>query len=173
MYALLVDRYKGPIFNLAYRMTGNREDADDLAQDVFIRAYEKLGSFQQDKKFFTWLYTIALNCIRSHMKNTKDARMKVDTVVRAALNRNTPEEVMEEEQKYRNLDFSMQRLPSEMREVLILRFYQSLTFNEIAEILDESLGAVKMRAYRGLQKLKSLMEHVTLNTYDDIFHDST
>jgi RNA polymerase sigma-70 factor (ECF subfamily) len=64
-YALLVEEYKSPIYNLAYRMTGNLEDADDLTQETFIRAYQYLRRYDPRKKFFTWLYTIALNLIKN------------------------------------------------------------------------------------------------------------
>ena len=76
-FAVLVDAYAKPIFNLAFRMTGNHQDADDLAQETFLRAYQKLNRFDSEKKFFTWLYTIALNIIRNHLKSSAErtARM--------------------------------------------------------------------------------------------------
>ena len=67
-YALLIEAYKGPVFNLAFRMTGSYSDADDLTQEIFIRAYQKLHQFDQDKKYFTWLYTLGINLIRNHLK---------------------------------------------------------------------------------------------------------
>ena len=67
-YTLLIEAYKGPVFNLAFRMTGSYQDADDLTQEIFIRAYQKLQKFDQDKKFFTWLYTLGINLIRNHLK---------------------------------------------------------------------------------------------------------
>ena len=71
-YALLVEEYKSPIYNLAYRMTGNSEDADDLTQETFIRAYINLWRFDPKRKFFTWLYTISINLIRNHLKKVKN-----------------------------------------------------------------------------------------------------
>ncbi len=68
-----IEAYNGPIFNLAYRMTGSREDADDLTQETFIRAYQNLRRYDRSKKFFTWLYTIGINLIRNHLKkNVQD-----------------------------------------------------------------------------------------------------
>ena len=67
-YALLVEKYKSPIYNLAYRMTGNREDAADLTQDTFIRAYLYLWRYDPHKKLFTWLYTLALSIIKNHLR---------------------------------------------------------------------------------------------------------
>ena len=70
-FALFVDKYKGPVFNLVYRLTGSRHDAEDLAQETFIKAYKALNSFQLKKKFFPWLYTIAINLTRNHLKKKK------------------------------------------------------------------------------------------------------
>ncbi len=70
-YALLVDEYKSPIYNLAYRMTANVEDADDITQETFIRAYQYLWRYDPRKKFFTWLYTIAFNLIKNHLRKNK------------------------------------------------------------------------------------------------------
>ncbi|RPJ10029.1 MAG: sigma-70 family RNA polymerase sigma factor [Desulfobacteraceae bacterium] len=67
-FADLVDAFKGMIFNLAFRMTGSRQDAEDLSQETFIRAYKSLRQFDQRKRFFTWIYTIGLNLIRNHIK---------------------------------------------------------------------------------------------------------
>ena len=67
-FAALVDAHKGTIFNLAFRMTGNHQDADDLSQETFIRAYRNLRQFDPRKRFFTWIYTIGLNLIRNHLK---------------------------------------------------------------------------------------------------------
>ena len=75
-YVLLVDRYKTPIFNLAYRMTGSYEDASDLAQETFVKAFENLGRFDQEKKFFVWLYTIGLNLVRNHLKREQRIRSR-------------------------------------------------------------------------------------------------
>jgi len=67
-FAALVDAYKGAIFNLAFRMTNSYQDADDLSQETFIRAYRNLRQFDPRKRFFTWIYTIGLNLIRNHLK---------------------------------------------------------------------------------------------------------
>ena len=67
-YALLVEKYKGPVYNLASRLTGRHQDKEDLAQEIFIRAFEALERFDETKRFFPWLYTIALNVIRNHKK---------------------------------------------------------------------------------------------------------
>lgn len=160
-YAIIVEKFKTPIFNLAYRMTGNRTDAEDLTQEIFIRAYLHLNKFNPEKRFFTWLYTIALNLIRNHLKTLSRRRRDESQIVlinaqqNDAGNRQIHPEPFEPESIL--LETSLLRLPSDLREVIVLRYYQGLSFEEIASITGKSQSAVKMRTYRGLEKLKKTM----------------
>ena len=165
-YALLIEAYKGPVFNLAFRMTGSYQDADDLTQDIFIRAYQNLHQFDQDKKFFTWLYTLGINLIRNHLKK-KAKDVASHTMDRRFSELQTKGDESREgdfpsEESMRWLDENMQKLPVDLRESIILKFYQDLTFEEVAAITGDSLSAVKMRVYRGLEKLKQLLEVIEL-----------
>ena len=161
-FAGLVEKYQGPVFNLAYRMTGSREDADDLTQETFIRAYQNLHRFDRDKKFFTWLYTIGINLIRNHLK--KNARnVSHLAVADSALEHQTSGEgrgesyVISDDRMLR-LEKIIQQLPLDLREAVILKFMQDLTFEEVANVTGESVSAVKMRIYRGLEKIKEILE---------------
>ena len=161
-YALLVEEYKGPVFNLAYRMTGTREDADDLTQETFIRAYQNLRRFDQTKKFFTWLYTIGINLIRNHLKkNTKDVShlAAADSALKYQMrgNERGAGDVLSEDRMIR-LEKIIQRLPVDLREAIILKFMHDLTFEEVANVTGDSVSAVKMRIYRGLEKIKDTLE---------------
>jgi RNA polymerase sigma-70 factor (ECF subfamily) len=160
-FAALVDAYKGAIFNLAFRMTDSRQDADDLSQETFVRAYRNLRQFDPRKRFFTWIYTIGLNLIRNHLK--KHGREKSrETAARssseAAIDQGAQtEQEMMQAQEIGRLEIGLQKLPADLREAVVLRFYQDLSFEEIATILDATLSAVKMRVYRGLDQLKQFM----------------
>jgi RNA polymerase sigma-70 factor (ECF subfamily) len=154
-YALLVEEYKSPLYNLAYRMTGNFEDADDLTQEAFIRAYQYLWRYDPRKKFFTWLYTIALNLIKNHFKKNKYNKSFEEVGALSLADKNpSPEERLIEAQE---ISSCLLRLEYEIRALLIMKYQQELSFEEIAEITGKSLSAVKMRIYRGLEKLKELM----------------
>ena len=161
-YALLIDTYKGPLFNLAYRMTGSYSDAEDLTQETFIRAYQNLCRFDQTKKYFTWLYTIGINLIRNHLakrardhEHQKENRLLSDPQSRR--NENGAGETVAEE-SLRKLEKTMAQLSVDLREAIILKYHQDLTFEEVAAITGDSTGAVKMRIYRGLKQLKQLMD---------------
>ena len=163
-YALLIDAYKRPLFNLALRMTGSYADADDLTQETFIRAYQKLHQFDREKKFFTWLYTIGINLIRNHLKKKVRDSLSQSSDYPIPESQTSGRDSGEGEQHLedgiRMLDENMRKLPVGVREAIILKYHQDLTFEEVADITGDSLGAVKMRVYRGLQKLKKLMNSV-------------
>lgn len=167
-FAVLVDAYAKPIFNLAFRMTGNRQDADDLAQETFLRAYQKLKRFDPEKKFFTWLYTIALNIIRNHLKSSPERTARIVEMAHPLsdpVDPANPEGLFLDREKAQLLEICLQKLPSELKEAVVLRYYQDLSFDEIATITDASVSAVKMRAYRGLERLRALMsERVRLTS---------
>jgi RNA polymerase sigma-70 factor (ECF subfamily) len=160
-FAGLVEKYQGPVFNLAYRMTGSREDADDLTQETFIRAYQNLHRFDRDKKFFTWLYTIGINLIRNHLK--KNARnVSHLAVANSTLEPQTQDNRIGEgdalsEDRMIRMERIIQRLPLDLREAIILKFVQDLTFEEVANVTGDSVSAVKMRIYRGLEKIKEML----------------
>ena len=155
-YALLVEEYKSPIYNLAYRMTGSSEDADDLTQETFIRAYQYLWRYDTSRKFFTWLYTLALNLIRSHFKKNKYNKSSEELSAHLLSDKNpSPETELIETQE---ISVCLLRLEYESRALLIMKFQQGLTFEEIAQITGKSLSAVKMSVYRGLESLKKMMK---------------
>ena len=162
-FALLVDAYKGPVFNLAYRMTGSYSDAEDLAQESFLRAFEHLGRYDPGRKFFTWLYTIALNLIRTHLRQRMRANPPAPpgtpSVNQAESPRSAnPEAIVMEEEAVLEVNRALLRLTDDLRELIVLRFYQGLSFDAIADILCISQSAAKMRVYRGLKRLRVLMK---------------
>jgi RNA polymerase sigma-70 factor (ECF subfamily) len=155
-YALLVEEYKSPIYNLAYRMTGSSEDADDLTQETFIHAYQYLWRYDTSRKFFTWLYTLALNLIRSHLRK-KNKYIKSSEELSAHLLSEKNHSPETELIKTQEINVYLLRLEEESRALLIMKYMQELSFEEIAQITGKSLSAVKMSVYRRFEKLKDLM----------------
>jgi RNA polymerase sigma-70 factor (ECF subfamily) len=160
-YAVLVERYQKPIFNLMVRMTGSTWDALDLAQETFIKAFEQLHRFRLEKKFFPWLYTIGLN----HSKNFIRQRKLVQTYsldgCEAGCDPGNPR--LEEEKLCARLDAvritrALEELPFDYREAVILRYHEELTMDEIASALCISVSGAKMRVHRGLKKLREILE---------------
>ena len=160
-FSFFVDKYQGPIYNLVYRLTGSRHDAEDLAQETFIKAYKSLNNFQIKKKIFSWLYTIAINLTRNHLKKKKPLLVENVEDLKSdnrQTDKNNPEINLIKHEQAQALARCIQRLPIALREAVILRYYFYLPFEEIARILCISLSGAKMRVYRALEKLEVLMK---------------
>lgn len=166
-YALLVEEYKNPIYNLTYRMTHNLQDAEDLAQETFLRAYRELHRYDTKKRFFTWLYTISLNLIRNHLKKTNLRTTMHDVYISTGVSAHDGQQeyfnlsVSKEDShatREKQMDIGLRKLSPELREMLVLRFYQGLSFETIADITGFSTSAVKMRIYRGLETLRKIIQ---------------
>lgn len=159
-YAIIVERYQKPIYNLMHRLTGSQEDALDLAQDTFMKAYQKLYQFRPDAKFFPWLYTIGAN----HAKNFLRRRQFThDSGSQNLEQASTSDHASEEEDRMcaqldgRRLWHAMQQLPEDYREAVVLRYHEDLTMEDIATALDLSISGAKMRVHRGLNKLRQIL----------------
>lgn len=161
-YSALVKRYEKPIFNLMYRMTGSQADALDLAQDAFIKAYEQLDRFQTDRKFFPWLYTIAMNVARNLLRDKKrGAQSSYIDEWEGCSGLDYPQQ--QEELMCARLDFSvlheaLLQLPEDYREAIILRYREELSMEEVADALEISISGAKMRVHRGLNKLREILK---------------
>jgi len=159
-FSILVDAYKGPLFRLALRMTGSAQDADDLTQEAFLRAFQTLGRFRIGERFFPWLYTVSLNVIRNHLRK---ARALAEGTAGKGLPESTdprddPSAAAIGREQGRRLQGYLLRLPVPVREALILRFYDGMAFEEIASVTGDTISSAKMKVYRGLEKIRAMME---------------
>ena len=153
----LVLRWERPIYALAYRVIGREEDARDVAQETFLRAFRALKGFKGQAKFSSWLYRITLNLCRDWIRREKRTPVTptpegLDIIELAG--EATPSETIEElvgrRQLGRAVSKAMAMLPEDQRTAIILKEYHGLTFQEIAELLDCPLSTVKTRLYQGL-----------------------
>src|SRR5215475_1673275 len=162
----LVLRWERPIYALAYRVIGREEDARDVCQETFLRAFRALGGFRGQAKFSSWLYRIALNLCRDwvrRQRRTPVVQLPEDIdVVELAASRE-PSEPIEELVARRDLtrvvEKAMARLPEEQRTAIILKEYHGLTFQEIADLVGCPLSTVKTRLYQGLTVLRRELDH--------------
>jgi RNA polymerase sigma-70 factor (ECF subfamily) len=159
-FSALVDAYKGPVFRLAFRMTGSAQDADDLTQETFLRAFQSLGRFRAGERFFPWLYTVSLNVIRNHLRKAKALQEESarNEASEAADPRNDPAEAAIGREQGLRLQGYLLRLPIPVRETLVLRFYEGMSFEDIASVTGDTLSSAKMKVYRGLETLRLMME---------------
>ena len=162
-FAQLVGSYQGRIFNLAYRMTGRVPDAEDLTQEAFLKAFQSIRSFDTQKRFFPWLFTIALNVVRNHLKKEAPRAMAgSEHPVEDEADRTGAglDETLIKQQARKRLEAAVALLPMDQREAVIMRYYLDMSFDQLAEALNISVGAAKMRVKRGLEALRLLVGDV-------------
>jgi RNA polymerase sigma-70 factor, ECF subfamily len=165
----IVELYKDKVFQLCYRMLGNRHEAEDIAQETFIRAYVNINSFNINLKFSTWLYRIATNlCIDRIRKKKPDYYLDAEVsgadgltmYSQIAADTALPEEELESLELQETIQKEISKLPEKYRSVIVLRYIEELSLNEISEILDLPLGTVKTRIHRGREALRQQLRHV-------------
>jgi len=156
-YAILVKRYQKPIFNLMLRMTSCDEDAMDLTQETFVRAYEKLEQFKPCSPFFPWLYTIGMNLARDFQRKVRASRTAMESLSRDMDPLSDSAESLSGRLDADQVSQMLRKLPPDYRESLMLRFHEGLSVNELASALDISVSGAKMRIHRGLLKLRELL----------------
>jgi RNA polymerase sigma-70 factor (ECF subfamily) len=151
----LVERYQRDVYRLCFRYLGRHEDANDLAQEVFFRAWRSIARFRGDSAFSTWLYRIAVNACLNHraLKRlpTRDLDDALPDPSRSALAR------AEDEQEARRVRSAIARLPEKQRATLILKLYHDLTHDEVSRVLGTSVGTVKSNLFHALANLRRLL----------------
>ena len=157
----LVLRWERPIYALAYRTIGREEDARDVCQETFLRAFRALPNFRGQAKFSSWLYRIALNLCRDWMRRERRAPIiqppeDVDLMdlAAAAEPSESIEDLVARKDMTRLVENAMTRLPEEQRTAIVLKEYHGLTFQEIADLMGCPLSTVKTRLYQGLTVLR-------------------
>jgi RNA polymerase sigma-70 factor, ECF subfamily len=159
----LVRRWDRKIQGVIYRIVGNHDEARDVSQEAFLKAYRALGTFKQEARFSSWLYQIAINATRDRLRRRRRRTdLSLDDVEERepSLRDAGPSalDLIESSDLSRVVAAAMAALPEEQREVVILKEYEGLTFPEIAETLDVPLSTVKTRLYRGLGQLRVRLE---------------
>jgi RNA polymerase sigma-70 factor, ECF subfamily len=162
----LVSRWERPIYALAYRTLGRDEDARDVVQDAFMRAYRGLRGFKGEAKFSSWLYRITLNLCRDWIRRERRALLvalpegtdPVDLADQQASPVESVEDLVARREMSRAVARAMAELPEEQRAAILLKEYHGLTFQEIADQLNCPLSTVKTRLYQGLAVLRRRLE---------------
>jgi RNA polymerase sigma-70 factor (ECF subfamily) len=164
-FGQLVERYATVIVNLAYRMVGDRTEAEDLAQETFVAAFKALPRFRAESKFSTWLYRIAANKCKDWLRAKRPGQGAQDVDVDEVLadgvvaEERTPERLLSQQQVAAQLDRAIQRLPPLYREAFVLKHVEGLSYEEMQEILGVNGDTLKMRVYKGrLQLSRELAE---------------
>jgi RNA polymerase sigma-70 factor (ECF subfamily) len=152
--------YRNPVFRLAYRFTGNRDDAEDLTQEIFLKVFENIGSFRYESSFATWLYRIAVNTCMNFQRDKKPAEsLGVTDDLGSSV---SPEAICERGELQRKIEAEIASLPNPLKIAFLLVVVEGMTYREASEILGLSVDALRMRVSRARQilreKLKGYME---------------
>ncbi len=153
----LVVRWQRPVYALAYRVIGRDEDARDVAQEAFLRAFRAIKNFRGQAKFSSWIYRITLNLCRDWMRRERRTPVTLVAEVpepKSETRGRSVEDLAAQRDLGRRVAAVMAQLPEEQRSAIVLKEYHGLTFQEIADLLDCPLSTVKTRLYQGLSVLR-------------------
>lgn len=153
----LVERYKKLVFNTAYRMMGNREEAEDVTQEAFIRIYNSLSRYNPEFKFSTWSLKITTNLCLDSIRKRKGESVPIDEQFNICDEGLTPEEEYLRKESQKTVLEAINKLPEKYKEFIILFHHRNLSYQEIMDITGESLTIVKNRLYRARQMLKEYL----------------
>lgn len=156
-YNDLINGYKRQIFSLIYRMVGNAADAEDLAQDTFIKAFRSIRLYDSKYPFHTWLFKIAHNTAIDFLRANKHAAMTIDdseNPIEIEDQGPSLEEKAEHFSQKEVIERQLSSLPPPYREILVLRHQQELSYEEIAQTLEIPIGTVKVRLFRAREIMK-------------------
>ncbi|MBE2280677.1 MAG: sigma-70 family RNA polymerase sigma factor [Ignavibacteriaceae bacterium] len=166
-YELLVQRYKNPLFNFIFKYLNDYEGTEDVVQETMIKVYINKDSYKTIAKFSTWIYTIASNLAITELKKRKRRNQisinsygENDETMDLPGTNHSPEEITDSGIKSKIIMEALQKLPEVYREVVILRDIQELSYEEIAEIKQISVGTVKSRINRGRTQLQIMLKHI-------------
>jgi RNA polymerase sigma-70 factor (ECF subfamily) len=153
-FACLVEAYQTAVYNLAYRMLGNAVEAEDAAQETFLRAYTRLGTYDPDRKFSSWLLAIASHHCIDRLRRRRFALSLNDLPPwRWLASSSRPEEVVIRSEERGEVRQLLDQLPPHYRAAVVLRYWYDLSYQEIAEAMETTESAVKSTLYRARRKL--------------------
>jgi RNA polymerase sigma-70 factor (ECF subfamily) len=169
-YRGLVERYQGRIYNVIYGMVRNREDARDLTQDAFVKAYKNLTRFRFGSSFYTWICRIGMNVAIDHLRKQKVRKAQefddgIATrgqggVISLAHHRDDPRRELHRKQLHALILAALDELPDEQRQVVVLREMEGMAYKEIAEVMDIPEGTVMSRLYYARKKLQAALKEI-------------
>lgn len=166
-YNILVLRYQHKVLDIAFKYVKNQVDANDVAQEAFIRAYRAIGGFRGESSFYTWLYRIVVNAAKSYIEQNQRYRYNVDIDdpefdaqqdVRGHLTSiETPDSLIESEELQAVIAKAMDELPDDLKRVIYLREVEGMSYEDIAVLIDSPLGTVRSRIFRARQVIEDKM----------------
>ena len=162
-FGYIVDHHKDKAFNLAFRICGNREDAEEIAQDSFLKAFRSLNGFKMKSSFATWFYRIVYNTSISYVRVRKKGVLSLEDFPADAtdfIGDNSSDDDAEKEYRNALIGFALQKINEEERGLITLYYYDEMSTDEISDITGISKSNIKVRLFRARQKMLDIIENV-------------
>jgi RNA polymerase sigma-70 factor (ECF subfamily) len=162
-FSYIVDRHKNKAFNLAFRICGHHEEAEEIAQDSFLKAYKSLKSFKMKSSFATWLYRIVYNTSISYVRIKKKGVLSLEDFPADAtdfIGINSSEEDAEKEYRNSLVNFALQKINDDERGLVSLYYYEDMSTDEISDVTGISKSNIKVKLFRARQKMLEIIEKV-------------
>jgi RNA polymerase sigma-70 factor, ECF subfamily len=162
-FSALVQRHQGAIYSLCYRMTGDPQEAEDLAQEAFLRLYRSLGSFRPGTRLRPWFHRIAVNVCLDALRKRREATVPLEALLqmesqpRAASREEMPEEAYLSQEVRAEVQRALLKLPGDYRAALVLRYLEDLSYQEVAEVLGVPVSTVETRLFRAKKMLATVL----------------
>lgn len=153
----LLGRYKNLVYSVILRMVNDLDDANDLAQEVFIKTYKNLNKYSPEFKFSTWIIKIATNTVIDFRRKKKPDAIDIDEMIYEPADEDTPEATYVQNEGKRVLSEAIKKLPEMYKVPIVLYHLEDMSYQEISEILNISLSKVKNRIFRGRKMLKDII----------------
>lgn len=161
-------KYRDKIYRTTFRMINNQEDALDLTQEIFLKAYKNINKYNFKSQFSTWLYKLAINvCIDELRKRKKSNEVLTDATLDDRKSGNTPEDIVLSEEQESLIWKALDSLREKERSVIVLREMEGLSYEEIAKILKCSMGRVKSRIHESREKMRKALEKISDSRNDE------
>lgn len=163
-FGTLMGRYEERVFRLISRFTRDRGEVEDLSQEVFVKVFRKLHTFQRDSALFTWLYRIAINTVNDHFGRVGRRRLRLvedpeefDAQPAESTDGAAPSQPLLDDEMRRVTHEILEELPEKYRTILVLREFEDMSYTQMAEVLGLQMGTVESRLFRARQRFKDLL----------------
>jgi RNA polymerase sigma-70 factor (ECF subfamily) len=159
-FRLLVEQYMKQAYNIAFGFVNSHDDAEDVAQEAFVRIYQSIASFRGDAEFSTWLYRIVMNLSLNKIRQRKSRVKREVEMNDAILSSAAHHETSRDAEMHEHIERALHELPTLQRATVILRHVNGLSTRQVSTILQCSEGTVKTHLHRGLKKMKTLLDYI-------------
>lgn len=157
LYGILVQRYQDSLYRYAERMTGRPDEASDIVQTSFVKAYENLDHCRDAERVGAWLFRINVNQCKDYLKNRRRKDVELDDAAKLLSEQDDPEMSIERRQLQEEIVRALYRLTADEREAFVLKHIEGFSYHEMSEMLDVSVPALKMRVHRAREELQTLL----------------